>query len=288
MKYEERALWLPCEGERLAAVLTRPEQPAELGVIIVVGGPQYRVGAHRQFVLLARHLAASGFATLRFDFRGMGDSGGAQRSFEDVGADLRVAIDALFAEQSGLRHVALWGLCDGASAALMYVDATGDARVAALAVVNPWVRSPTSLARTHIEHHYKRRLHDPTFWARLVTGRIRARSLAELWQAWKLSMQGRELGAGDAARGFQQRMADGWRRFAGPILLLLSGEDYTADEFRDALRDDPLWRGALGAARVTMHDLVGADHTFAVAAQRTNAQRLTADWLAGVAASRRP
>jgi len=286
MKYEERALWLPCKGERLAAVLARPEQPGDLGVVIVVGGPQYRAGSHRQFVLLARHLAAGGFATLRFDFRGMGDSAGAQRTFEDVGADVCAAIDAMLAEQPGLRGVALWGLCDGASAALLYLDETGDPRVAALGLVNPWVRSPASLARTHIEHHYKRRLHDPAFWVRLVTGRIRARSLAELWRAWKLSLQGRDHVPGSAARSFQQRMADAWRRFPGQMLLLLSAEDYTAAEFRDALATDPVWCGASAHARLTRHDVAGTDHTFSDAAGRAAAQRLTADWLAAVAASR--
>ena len=44
---------------------------ADIGVVIVVGGPQYRVGSHRQFVTLARALAASGVPALRFDYRGM-------------------------------------------------------------------------------------------------------------------------------------------------------------------------------------------------------------------------
>jgi alpha/beta superfamily hydrolase len=48
-------------------------------VLVIVGGPQYRAGSHRQFTLLARSLAEQGFAVLRFDYRGMGDSTGAMR-----------------------------------------------------------------------------------------------------------------------------------------------------------------------------------------------------------------
>ena len=84
---------IPCAGEELVGVLTLPEEPVHIGVVVIVGGPQYRVGSHRQFVLLARHLAEQGIPTLRFDCRGMGDSSGDQRSF-DVKAFVRMSIDS--------------------------------------------------------------------------------------------------------------------------------------------------------------------------------------------------
>ncbi|KAB8057318.1 hydrolase 1, exosortase A system-associated, partial [Janthinobacterium violaceinigrum] len=59
---------------RLVGILSLPAAPGPRGVLIVTGGPQYRVGSHRQFVLLARALAAQGVPVLRFDLRGMGDS----------------------------------------------------------------------------------------------------------------------------------------------------------------------------------------------------------------------
>ena len=80
----ESALWIDCEGAAMLGVLTQPPRPTvtvRIGVLIVVGGPQYRVGSHRQFTLLARRLAAQGYPTLRFDYRGMGDSGGERRRF---------------------------------------------------------------------------------------------------------------------------------------------------------------------------------------------------------------
>ena len=81
----EDAVVFQCEGASLVGILHVPErEPARIGVLVIVGGPQYRVGSHRQFVLMARSLAQSGYAVLRFDYRGMGDSDGEMRTFESV------------------------------------------------------------------------------------------------------------------------------------------------------------------------------------------------------------
>ena len=55
----ERVLLLECEGDRLLGIVSEaaPDKDAPIGVVIVVGGPQYRAGSHRQFVQLARELA---------------------------------------------------------------------------------------------------------------------------------------------------------------------------------------------------------------------------------------
>src|SRR4051812_2979776 len=94
---QERAVAFDCQGERLYGVISLPSsasnQPVTRGVLIVVGGPQYRAGSHRQFTLLARSLAARGIAAMRFDYRGMGDSEGAMRDFESVQDDVRAALD---------------------------------------------------------------------------------------------------------------------------------------------------------------------------------------------------
>ncbi len=117
----EKPITFECGSDTLLGILHSPTCPeSTIGVLVVVGGPQYRVGSHRQFVLMARALAESGFSVLRFDYRGMGDSEGSTRTFKDVGPDIAAAIDVLLREQPLLTGVVLWGLCDAASACLMY------------------------------------------------------------------------------------------------------------------------------------------------------------------------
>ncbi len=288
MSFTEQVQSVPCGDDQLAGVLALPHSPGALGVVIIVGGPQYRVGSHRQFVHLARHLAAHGTATLRFDCRGMGDSTGTQRSFEAISDDIGCAIDALVSAVPGVRQVALWGLCDGASAALLYLDERADPRIAGLCLVNPWVRSAASLARTHIEHHYPRRLRELAFWGRVVTGRVGLRALASLWRNLMLTLTAHPAPLQDRQRPFQQRMADAWRRFPAPILLLLSDNDYTADEFRGALASDPVWQGAGSHPALERHEIPDADHTLSALPAREVVERLTQAWLLQLPGLARP
>jgi exosortase A-associated hydrolase 1 len=264
---------------RLVGIVTLPDGPAptaSLGVLIVVGGPQYRVGSHRQFVLLARALAARGFAVMRFDCAGMGDSAGVERPFTDRDDDIGAAVDAFVARVPSLDGVVLWGLCDAASAALLY--APRDSRVTQLVLLNPWVRSDAGLARTHLKHYYGSRLADRAFWSGLLRGEV------GVWRALKgfvgtLITARRGASDNDAALDFQTRMARGWQRFAGDILLICSGDDLTAREFIDHAASDGAWAGLVEQKRVVRCDLADADHTFSRAEWRDRVADWTAQWL---------
>ena len=262
----ERPLLLPCSGERLLGVL----HPAggTLGVVMVVGGPQYRAGSHRHFVRWARSLAATGCPVLRFDTRGMGDSSGTLHSFEHIGPDIEAAIDALMQAQPHVDRVVLWGLCDAASAALLYLHDRPDPRVAGLCLLNPWARSEQTQARTQVKHYYRQRLMQPGFWRKLLSGQVAAGAVAGLWRALRTARtaaSGSNGGPGDdnATTDYVSRMLAGWQTFGGPIWLLLSGRDYTAKEFLALAETDPRWARAVASPGVTRLDLKQADHTLA-------------------------
>lgn len=259
---DEAAFVIDGDGAAMVGVLHSPPGNPSLGVVLVVGGPQYRVGSHRQFVLIARALAARDHPILRFDARGMGDSDGDFPGFEAIDDDIRAAIDALIARAPSVRRVVLWGLCDAASAILFY--AHRDPRVAAAVLVNPWVRTVEGQAKAEVKHYYGGRLLSGAFWRRLLRGEVAVGAgLAGLLGA--LARAARPSDAATAS--LPDRMADGLRRFAGPVTLILSGRDLTAREFEDAARG-PAWHGLLDAGRATVRRLPDADHTFSQAAWR--------------------
>ena len=140
------------------------------GLLIVVGGPQYRVGSHRQFTLLARHLAARGISVLRFDCRGMGDSEGERRTFEDFEDDLSCAIDKFFEEVPALKALVIWGLCDAASAALFY--AYTRSTCGWFGIGEPWVRTDQGVAKVYLKHYYLKRLFDLNSGAKYGRGNL--------------------------------------------------------------------------------------------------------------------
>jgi exosortase A-associated hydrolase 1 len=299
MSVSETALQIDCKGDALVGIVSQPADGRAVhatGMVIVVGGPQYRVGSHRQFVLLAWRLAQAGFAVLRFDYRGMGDSDGAPRDFEAVQDDIAAAILALQQTCPAVREVALFGLCDGASAALMYVGPRGrgpaadvaEPKVAGLCLLNPWVRSQATLARTHLKHHYARRLTQADFWRKLGSGGLQWRKSArELLGNLRQTLAAGASPAGEggtnqdslAAMPFQQQMAAAFRSFPGQLLLVLSGNDYTAKEFLDCAAADPQWQGSLQRTGLQRLDLPTADHTFSTAVWRTEVEQSIVLWM---------
>lgn len=274
----EAVVSLPARSSLLVGVATAPPAATDTAVVVIVGGPQYRVGSHRQFVQLSRALGAAGYPSLRFDVAGMGDSAGAPPHFEALDDDVQAAIDGAFRRWPHLKRVVLWGLCDGASAALLYCRRRSDPRLGGLCLVNPWLRSEASLARTHVKHYYLERLSKRDFWVKLLSGKVAFRAATELAANVFRSVRSDANGAA-VSNDFRVLMAEGLRTFNGPVLLCISGDDLTANEFVDGAAAHPAWKGALDRVGIERRDFIHADHTFSVRCERLQMEEVVVNWL---------
>jgi len=105
--YQEHLIRFPsANGDfDLAGTLLVPDDPPAAAVVLVSGsGPQDRdesIAGHRPFLVLADHLARNGIAVLRYDDRGVGESGGnhSTANLSDFIDDAASAVNALRANQ---------------------------------------------------------------------------------------------------------------------------------------------------------------------------------------------
>ena len=280
MSATEEALTFTCAGETLVGILHRPAQPGRRGLVLVPGAPQYRVGSHRQSVLLARDLAAQGIAVLRFDYRGMGDSDGAFRSFEAVSEDIAAAVAELSARVPEIRETILFGLCDGASAIAYFAAERPD--LAGLVLVNPWVRDRDTVDQALVRHYYRDRLLSGDLWRRLFTGKLHlGRALGDL--AGTLARLARRKAGSEREsatdKPLSARVADALAGYQGRVLLILSGADLTAQEFEVSVlesEDIAAWRNR---AAFRLLRLEGANHTYARAEWRQRLHSTLLEWI---------
>jgi len=264
-------------------------EPAEQGVIIVVGGPQTRVGSHRQFVLLARYLAQHGIAVFRFDYAGLGDSDGELSNFLTASQDIAAASAQFQAQCPKLKHIALWGLCDAASAILLYLSQQQPAIINQIFIANPWVEQPHSKAKTMLKHYYFERLIEKDFWRKLFSGRFNiAAAMAGIYGAVK-GMYSSRVSLDSSADGlvslgfnednFVNYMRQGLSQFNGQVHLILSGRDLVAKEFSQLVQDDLQWSKLMSQKMTSQLMIEAANHTFSSAQWRREVERYTLNTL---------
>jgi len=238
-----------CEGAALLATLDLPDGPApSAGLLIVSGGNEIRSGAWGGQARLASALAAQGFAALRFDRRGVGDSEGANHGFRSSAPDIAAALAAFRAAVPSLARVVAQGNCDAASALML----AGGAGVDALILSNPWTfeddtASPSTAA---LRAHYRNRLLNFGALWRLLTGKVSLIGLVKsLLHLAKPAPPPAPL---------VRHMADGLAGFPGPVRLLLAGRDATAQAFL----------GVWNAKDPRIAHCKGASHSFVEAEAR--------------------
>lgn len=126
-------------GAELFGFLHEPAVVARGGFVFCHPFAEEKLWAHRVYISLARELAARGYAVLRFDMRGQGDSDGefSQATVAGYLDDVRCAVDELIARLPVGTPCGLLGLRLGGALAALVADA--DARINELVLWEPTV-----------------------------------------------------------------------------------------------------------------------------------------------------
>lgn len=240
-----RVIAFPCEGETLAGTLDAA--PGTTGLLIVSGGNEVRVGAHRGMALLAHRLAEQDVPVFRFDRRGIGDSTGENRGYDASGPDIVAAAAAFRKEQPQLERVIGFGNCDAATALALFHHPAG---LTGLVLANPWLGDqPDDLpAPAAIRAHYARRLTDPAAWRALLGGRI---DIAKLFSGLRKTVVGKPENTATLATALADTPA---------TRIVLATSDNTAIAFATA------WKRACFAPvreRIAIERIDTDSHSFA-------------------------
>lgn len=287
--FDENPIAFKCHENILHGIISQPKKDFNRAVIIVVGGPQFRVGSHRQFVLLARYLAERGVLVLRFDYTGMGYSGGIPKQFYQIDDDIKAATDFIVDCYSNIQRIYLWGLCDAASA--ISFAAYTDTRINGIIISNPWVRSDASHSEAILKNYYRERILSVDVWKELLSSPfkvIRAiisllsvsfKVVLNLISFAKKDQSVQEITIGERKDNLAAAVLTGLSRFNGKICLLLSENDLTADEFKREFESSGWMSDVENSAKIIVHDVPHADHTFSSQAWRNKVEELTMDFV---------
>jgi alpha-beta hydrolase superfamily lysophospholipase len=255
-------------------------------LLFLVGGVNHHVGQNRMYTRWARRWAVDGYASLRFDLAGFGDSGeahgggdGKLHCPESVG-DVRVAMDYM-GQLCGSRSFAIIGLCSGAL--LGFHAALEDARIVSLGLLN-WTRfmlDPSTLASAAgrgvrdigntAEHrryqslrYYIQKAAAADVWRRVMKGEVDARGIARhlirrTTERVRAELVHR-LGGEDAA---ETEFARDFRRLAARNVascVVYNGDEPILDVFREKL--GPHLGRLIQSRNVRLELIDGTDHVF--------------------------
>jgi uncharacterized protein len=229
-------------------------------VIIIPGGTQTRVGAHRLLWQLATHLTAPHRAVIRFDRRGTGDSTGTPGSFEYLDDDFSSAIAAAKSVLPDAKRIILLGHCDGASAALL--AAGRDILVSQLILLNPWARTEEIAAAAALGYHYGSRIRSWARWQSVLRGEV---NLISAVKSIFSGLHARLKPARISKPTFVDLMSACWKRSTCPITVIIGSADATAQEFELVRKN---WSRS---APVNVTSIADGNHSFAGAEQQSAA-----------------
>ncbi|HET9270532.1 MAG TPA: alpha/beta hydrolase, partial [Vicinamibacterales bacterium] len=175
-------------------MLTTPDgTPPRTALLLFTAGVKYRTGPSQLYVAVARSLAAAGFATLRIDAMGVGESDGLLEAgpshviFQSAERgrfvpDVDLAFQALAGHLGPEARIFLGGLCGGGLSAQLAAAKIKDPRLAGVLSFNIAIRhtptpgrrpAPVASEAKAALAAYPGKLLSPQTWKRLALGGLR-------------------------------------------------------------------------------------------------------------------
>lgn len=120
MYKEKKVFYRSKDGTKLCGIFLFPEEEIKGYVLLAHGINVNKNEWDNFYVDIAQELCKKGFASLRFDFRGHGESGGSQREMTIIGETLDVAasIEQISARWDG--NISIIGMSFGAGPAILF------------------------------------------------------------------------------------------------------------------------------------------------------------------------
>jgi alpha-beta hydrolase superfamily lysophospholipase len=274
VRVEEQACRFGEDGH-LFGILSRSTPPGDRPAILMLNaGAIHHVGPNRLYVTLARQLSARGFACLRIDIEGIGDSvlraEGRENHPYPITAveDTNAAID--FLKRLGYKRFIALGLCSGAHTAFHAALQLEHQRLDDVVLINPWYfhwQEGMSLATSnHFQDvaAYKKSMKDPQRWKRLLRGEVDLMRIARVGlQHASASLVAKAKSLGEVlGLGTDSRLSKDLKRLVRRTRMTMFVSE--GDPGRDVLMHEakrPATR-AMKAGRLHLQVIAGADHTF--------------------------
>jgi dienelactone hydrolase len=265
-----------CGGLRLYGVLELPGPQPSGGVVLVHGWSGCRIGPHRILVDTARALARCGFAALRFDLQGRGESEG-----DPLKTDLDGMIDNTLAAADLMRErigrevpLMLIGMCSGGNVALAAAAVRNDIDAVVTWSTYPFQeqhKSAQDISRTgHFAWVYLRKAFRPATWRKLFRGAVDFGMVRKALFGHYAKGEGTVRNLQRSGRDILGPLAD----YSGRVYFLYGGADPEADAAQQAFGE------FFGDAenRVAVEAIADANHNFYSLPWKAAAIETTCRW----------
>jgi dipeptidyl aminopeptidase/acylaminoacyl peptidase len=252
----ETPVTFDCKGQQIVGIMHLPEGRGRFPAALLLHGFMgTKVEAHRMFVKLSRTLADHGIASLRFDYRGSGDSAG---DFEDMTIRSEIT-DSLEAVRFLARHkrinsrrLALIGLSMGAAVA------------------------------AHVVARERSRFKTLVLWAPVAEGAgilddlSTPEAVSALAETGITDHEGNLVGMGFVRQFAEMKPLREIVKSKCPVLLIHGSRDETVPSHHSDLYEKALHAHKRLVKKVI---ITGADHTFNKQVWEQRAVAETVDWL---------